>query len=140
MLNQQVPFLLRFGPVVSYFDPKSTLRGSAAAFTGGKKMASLKKRGDTYFAQYYVGKTQKRINLYTDSLQIAKEQLRQPESALYLETDIPLPSRTPLNQIVKEYVDYLFTVKTDKNAQKIISYLRHIFAPLCPKLKAKIVK
>ncbi len=78
-------------------------------------MASLKKRGDTYFAQYYVGKTQKRINLYTDSFQIAKEQLRQLESALYLETDIPLPSRTPLNQIVKEFVDYLFTIKTDKN-------------------------
>ena len=100
-------------------------------------MASLKKRGNSYYAQYYVGTQQKRVNLYTESLQIAKEKLRQLESALFLETDIPLPTRTSLAQIVKEYVDYLYTVKTDKNAQKIVSYLRQIFGPICPKLKIK---
>jgi integrase len=100
-------------------------------------MASLRKRGKSYYAQYYIGKTQKRVNLYTESLQIAKEKLRQLESALYLETDIPLPTRTPLIKVVEEYVDYLFTVKSDKNAQKIVSYLRHVFGPICPKLQIK---
>ena len=68
-------------------------------------MACLKKRNKTYYAQYYIGKTQKRINLYTDNLQIAKEKLRQLESALYLETDIPLPTRTLLTKVLEEYVE-----------------------------------
>lgn len=33
-------------------------------------MASLKKRGNTYYAQYYVNGKQKRVNLDTTSLQL----------------------------------------------------------------------
>jgi len=100
-------------------------------------MASLKKRGSTYYAQYYVGKVQKRVNLYTESLQVAKEKVRQLEPALFRETDIPLPTRTPLPQIVEEYITYLHTVKTARNAQKIVSYLRQIFGPICSGLKIR---
>jgi hypothetical protein len=39
--------------------------------------------GNVYRALFYVGKKQKRISLDTDSLQIAKEKVRQLESALY---------------------------------------------------------
>lgn len=46
-------------------------------------MASLKKRGDTYQIQWYEGGRQRRRSLGTDSLQIAKEKLRQFESAQY---------------------------------------------------------
>ena len=34
-------------------------------------MASLRKRGKTYYAQFYVGATQKRVSLGTSSYQIA---------------------------------------------------------------------
>lgn len=44
-------------------------------------MASLVKRGKTYYVQYYLAKKLKRRSLNTDSLQVAKEKLRQIESA-----------------------------------------------------------
>ncbi len=59
-------------------------------------MASLRKRGNVYYAQYYVGKRQKRVSLETSSLQVAKEKIRQIESALVREVDIPLPTKTPV--------------------------------------------
>jgi len=57
-------------------------------------MASLKKRGSTYYAQYYIGERQVRKCLHTPSLQVAKEKLRQLESALYRGEIDPGPSRT----------------------------------------------
>lgn len=100
-------------------------------------MASLKKRGKTYYAQYYFGGQQKRISLSTDSLQIAKEKIRQIESALARGTDIPLPTRTPVADVVAAYVEYLYTVKTPRNAQRDVFYLRETFGPICPALKLK---
>ena len=61
-------------------------------------MASLKRRGDTYYAQWYVGSVQKRASLETGSLQIAKERLRQMESRLAQGDDSPLPTRTPIGE------------------------------------------
>lgn len=100
-------------------------------------MASLKKRGSTYYAQYYIGKKQKRVNLHTSKLQVAKEELRKIESSLFQEIDFHLPTRTPLTQVLEEYVGYLYTVKTERNALKIVSYLRQIFGPICPSLELK---
>ena len=45
-------------------------------------MASIWKRGKTYYARYYVGGRQKAICLGTSSYPIAKEKLRQLESKL----------------------------------------------------------
>ena len=55
-------------------------------------MASLKRRGKIWYGQYYVGGRPERISLKTTSLQIAKEKLRQIESALARREDIPLPT------------------------------------------------
>ena len=90
-------------------------------------MASLKKRGKTYYAQYYVGSKQKRVCLNTTTLQIAKEKLRQIESSLMRGTQLPLPTKTPIGKIVAAYVDYLYTVKTPRNTQRDIYYLRETF-------------
>ena len=46
-------------------------------------MASLVKRGDVYYLQWYTGPRIRRRSLKTDTLQIAKEQLRQFESARF---------------------------------------------------------
>jgi len=81
-------------------------------------MASLKKRGKSYYAQYYLGGKQKRVSLNTTSHQIAKEKLRQIESALFRDADLPLPTRTPLNKVIAAYCDHLSTVKTFRNAQR----------------------
>jgi hypothetical protein len=103
-------------------------------------MACLKKRGKTYYAQYNLGGQQMRVSLHTSSLQIAKEKIRQIESAIARGTDIPLPTRTPLAQVVKAYVQHLSTVKTPRNVQRDIHYLRSTFGPICPELELKNTK
>ncbi len=72
-------------------------------------MASLIKRGKVYYAQYMVGKRAKRISLDTTSLQLAKEKVRQLESSLYRGGDNPLPSKTPVADVVTDYIEYMRT-------------------------------
>jgi integrase len=98
-------------------------------------MASLKKRGKTYYAQYYVGKNQRRVCLNTESLQIAKERIRKLESAQFRGGDNPLPSKTPLPEILQRYAEHIRTIKTAKSAQTDIYYLRMMFGEVCPALK-----
>ena len=66
---------------------------------GGPKkeldMASLKKRSNTYYAQYYVGEKQVRRSLETSSYQLAKEKLRKLESTLYRGEEIARPTLLP---------------------------------------------
>ena len=100
-------------------------------------MASLKKRGKTYYAQYYVGCRQRRVSLHTTSLQVAKEKIRQIESAQARGTDIPLPTRTPLAKVLKAFIQNLNTVKTPRNVQRDIHYLRSTFGPICPEMELK---
>jgi len=103
-------------------------------------MASLKKRGDQYYAQYYVGGKQKRVNLNTTSLQIAKDKVRQIESSFHRGNDIPLPTKTPIAQVVTDYIEYMGTRKTAGSVKKDIYYLRETFGPICPALALKNIK
>jgi integrase len=98
-------------------------------------MACLKKRGKKYYIQYYVGKKQKRIGLGISNLQIAKEKLRQFESAAYRGEDSPLPTKTPLADIVGRYVEHIRNIKTEKSAQTDVYYLRSMFGSICPALQ-----
>jgi hypothetical protein len=94
-------------------------------------MASLKRRGKTYYAQYYVGGEQKRVNLETTSLHVAKEKIRQIESALAREDEtLPLPTKTPLPKIIESYVFHLKARTSEKNIQKITMYLRGAFGEI----------
>ena len=98
-------------------------------------MACLKKRGTQWYAQYYLGRTQKRISLQTTSYGIAKEKLRRLESGLAQGDDNPLPSRTPIAEVLAAYVQHVRTIKTAKSAQTDIYYLREAFGPICDGLK-----
>lgn len=98
-------------------------------------MASLKKRGKTYYIQYYLSGKQTRKNLHTGSLQIAKEQLRQFESAEVRGVDSPLPTRTALGVVLERYVEHVRTIKTAKSAQTDIYYLRSVFGAICQGLE-----
>ena len=98
-------------------------------------MASLKRRGKTYYAQYYVGSKQKRICLRTESYQVAREKIRKLESSLARGDENPLPSRTSIADAVTAYVEHIRTVKTPKSAQTDVYYLRSAFGPVCDVLK-----
>ncbi|OPY63423.1 MAG: hypothetical protein A4E57_03781 [Syntrophorhabdaceae bacterium PtaU1.Bin034] len=62
-------------------------------------MASLKKRGKMYYMQYYVGKKKVVRSLGTSSLQIAKEKIRQHESAQFRGEEVAMPTRTPIAEV-----------------------------------------
>ncbi len=100
-------------------------------------MASLKKRGKTYYAQYYQGGQQKRVSLGTSSLQVAKEKIRRIESALMQGSDIPLPTKTSIAEVVTAYVEHLRTIRAERNVQRDTYYLREAFGPICPAIQIK---
>ena len=93
-------------------------------------MASLIKRGKFFHLQYYAGTKLRRHSLRTTSPQIAKEKLRQFESAKLQGQDSPLPTRTPLGEIVGAYVEHIRSFKTPKSAQTDVYYLRQVFGPV----------
>ena len=98
-------------------------------------MAGLYKRGKNYYAMYYVGGSKKRVSLNTRSLQVAKEKVRQIESAQMRGDDNPLPSKTQLSVVVDKYVQHIRNMKTAKSAQTDVYYLRSMFGTICPALE-----
>src|SRR5690606_25303660 len=85
--------------------------------------------------QYYVGGQQRRISTNTDSYQLAKEKMRQLESAQARGDDNPLPTRTAIAEVLTAYVAHIRTVKTATSAQTDIYYLRDAFGPCCEALQ-----
>ena len=77
-------------------------------------MASLIQRGDVYYIQWRTSGKIRRITTGTDSLQLAKEKLRQFESGQFRGDDNPLPTRTPIVDIVTAYVNHIRAIKTPK--------------------------
>jgi len=98
-------------------------------------MACLKKRGDSFQIQYYAHGRQRRVSIGTVPLQLAKEKLRQFESAQLRGVDNPLPTRTPLPEILSAYVQHIRTAKKPKSAQTDVYYLREMFGPICRELE-----
>jgi integrase len=98
-------------------------------------VASLKKRSGVYYAQWYVGTKQKRVSLKTDSLQVAKERLRQIESKLAQGVDDPMPTRTPIPEIVAAYVRQIRLANTWRSSRTDVFYLRQMFGPCCPEVE-----
>lgn len=98
-------------------------------------MASIWKRGKTYYARYYVGGHQKAICLGTSSYPIAKEKLRQLESKLAMGFEIPVQTKTPLVEVVGAYVTQIRSTKTRNSIKSELYYLRDMFGPICAELE-----
>jgi integrase len=98
-------------------------------------VASLIQRDGIYYLQWCVSGRVRRRSLLTSSLQIAREQQRQFESAQLRGVASPLPSRTSIADVVDRYVAHMRTIKTAKSAQTDVYYLREAFGPICEELK-----
>lgn len=98
-------------------------------------MASLIKRGRTYQMQWYEGEKKRRVSLKTDSLQIANEKLRQFESARYRGDTCPLPTKTPIGQVVSAFIAHMKAHRPESSWSKDVSYLREMFGECCPELE-----
>ena len=95
-------------------------------------MASLKKRGKKYYASYYVNGTEQRKALDTENYQVARERLRNLDSAQSRGVlDDTLPSRTRVTDIVEQYAAHIHSTKTRNGVKIDLWYLRNIFGPVC---------
>jgi len=95
-------------------------------------MAYLRKRDGFYSIRYSIGNRERQKALGTTCLQVAKEKLRQFESALAQGDTNPMPGRTPIGVVVADYVRHFRQVKTAKSAQPDVYYLRDAFGPSVP--------
>lgn len=98
-------------------------------------MASLLRRNGTWYLQWSVNGRVRRRSLRTRSKQLAREKLRQFESAVFRGDEPPTPTRTPIPDAVDRYVAYIRGVKTAKSAQADVYVLRDIFGPCCDALR-----
>lgn len=99
-------------------------------------MASLKKRGGVYYAQFYDPQThkQQRKSLRTPLLGLAKKRLVEVEAGLAAGITDVGPSRTPVAEIVSAYVHHAEVHKKVSTVTAEVSYLRDLFGPICPEL------
>ena len=97
-------------------------------------MASLIKRDGKFHVQWYEGAKKRRRSLRTDSLQIAKEKLRQFESSQFRGDGIGLTTRTPIGQIVAAYIEHMKAHRAERSWKRDMSYLRESFGECCPDL------
>lgn len=100
-------------------------------------MASLKRRGSIYYLQWQEGGRRRLRSLGTDSFQLAKEHLRQFESAQLRGDPNPLPTRTPIGEIVEAFVEHMRAHRPERSWKRDISYLRESFGEICPALELR---
>ena len=94
-------------------------------------MAWLKKRKKKYYASFSAAGRRKTVSLHTENLQVAKQKLANLNVSLADGGDNPLPTRTPISDVLTKYVQHIRTVKTAKSAQTDVYYLRKLFGPVC---------
>ena len=83
-------------------------------------MASLIERSGVYYITDRLSGKIVRHSLRTDSLQLAKEKLRQYEPARLRGDENPLPTRTPIADVVAAYVRHIRTFKTGKKRARFL--------------------
>ena len=96
---------------------------------------TLRRRGAVYHLHYTEHGIRKRFSLRTEDRETALELQRQFESARVRGGDNPLPTRTPLNQILERFVEEMQVRLTPASYGVNSSYLRTLFGRLCPALK-----
>lgn len=100
----------------------------------GSLNSYLKKRGHTYYLHYFENGLRQRLSLGTSDIQVAKEKQRIFDAARVRGEDNPLPTQTPLAQVVAKYIEHIRTRKTEHGVNADLTYLRRSFGPVCPAL------
>jgi hypothetical protein len=98
----------------------------------------IKRKGGWFYLKWYEGAKEKTRSLRTQNKQIAKEKLRQFESASLRGDDNPLPTQTPIGQVVQGYTEHIRRTKTPKSVQNDLYYLRGLFGADWPALRLRM--
>jgi integrase len=99
-------------------------------------MASIFKRGDTWWIRYYVGGRSVSRSLKTPHERVALEN-KQKIEGLVLADLLPTPSSCPLKEVIQSFCEFMIGSRTKKSAKNEIGYLRSYFGPCCPALEMK---
>lgn len=99
-------------------------------------MASLYRRGGTWYIKYFVpGKIQPiRKSLQTTDKKIAKAKLAGIVTSLSSGDDSPFPTKTPLPEVLESFIQYSYSRRDTKSVDKDLSNLRTMFGIVCPSL------
>ena len=99
-------------------------------------MATLFRRGKTWWIDTCSGGRRIRWSLKTTDERIAKRKLRKIQ--FEQDTgDLELPSETPVDKFLQAYCEHLETTRSRKALKNDLSYLRIFFGEVCPALEAK---
>ena len=97
-------------------------------------MACTYKRGNRFWASYYIGKRQIKKSLGTDNERVARSKLKRLEYELAL-GDLHVASRLPLPAVLEAFCKELQATRTYKSYKNDFSRLRIFFGPVCEMLK-----
>jgi len=97
-------------------------------------MASIYRRGKTWWVHYYVGGRPVSRSLKTDSEREALEKKKRLE-ALDATDRLVRPSSIEIESFLQSFCEFLLASQTRGSARKDISYLRLFFGPRCDALK-----
>ncbi len=99
-----------------------------------KAMASIYKRGKTWWIHYLVGGKSVCRSLKTTNERVALDKKKKLE-ALEVTDQLTEPSSTPVAPFLQSFCEYLLKTRTQKSAKNDISYLRGFFGPCCEALQ-----
>ncbi len=97
-------------------------------------MATLFRRGKTWWIYTCSGGRRLRWSLETTDERIAKRKLRK----IQYEQDtgeLELPSATPIDSFLQAFCEHLETIRSRKAYKNDVSYLRTFFGPVCSALE-----
>lgn len=97
-------------------------------------MASIYKRGKTWWIKYHLRGTRIQQSLQTTNERIAHARKCQFEYRLAT-GGLVLPSEIPIKQFLDDFCHHLRTIRSRKSYKNDISYLRTFFGPICPSLE-----
>ena len=97
-------------------------------------MACTYRRGNRFWASYYIGKRQIKKSLGTDNERVARSKLKRLEYELAL-GDLHVASRLPLPAVLEAFCKELQATRTYKSYKNDFSRLRVFFGPVCEMLK-----
>ena len=96
-------------------------------------MASIYKRGKTWWVHYYVNGKSVDRSLRTRNERVARDRKKRLEAADVV-GQLDEPSSTPIEVVVQDYCQYLVATRPRKSAKNDSSNLRAFFGPCCPAL------
>jgi hypothetical protein len=97
-------------------------------------MATLYRRGKTWWVYTCTNGKRRRWSLGTTDERVAPQKLRKLEYE-QATGELELPSITPIDSFLQAFCEYLETARTGKGYKNDISYLRTVFGPTCEGLK-----